>query len=251
MRSITAHLIPVIFLLSPCFSSEVQHVIVFNDGSSIVSLIDSMDLETIHFRDNDSGEQYSKEMKDIYYIYSDFNKAFYFSPSIYDRLEYTEERGGWLVTVQEDTLKYDQISFNRNLKDPLVLLYLSNGGFKTVPLLDVHAIRVDATAIEHSVKKGARASGAAFLVAAFFQLKNSFSNYSKFVPKPLSKVNGEQFQSITFLIPLTTVGWMAYDIYFDKRTSYFRPLEREDRFPRTMRCPDNRGRLAQVVRARS
>lgn len=234
MKSIHCLLILLFSLVSSGLSEEVQHVIVFFDGTSKVSLIDSVNLERIYYRDNDTGQQHSTEMKNIYYIYSDYNKVFYFSPSIYDHLDYAEERGGSLTTVREDTLEYDQISFNRNLKDPLVLLFLSNGGFKTVPLLDVHSIRVDATAIEHSVKKGARISGASFLVVMLYQLKQSFSNYSKFTPKPLSKVNGEQFQSITFLIPLTIVGWMAYDIYFDKRTSYFRPLEREDRFPRDM-----------------
>ena len=45
---------------------------------------------------------------------------------------------------------------------------------------------------------------------------------------------GQQYQSVTVILPLSTIGWMVYDLYFDKRTHYFRPLIREDSFPHSM-----------------
>ena len=214
--------------------NDVQHVIVMNDGKSKIGLIDSMDYNTVHYFDIDEQKQISTNMQEIYYIYEDLNKSFYFSPSLFDRLDYAEERGGYVITVQNDTIFYNQVKFNRNLKDPLALLYLRDGGFSTIPLLDLHAIRVDKTVIEHSVRKGARATSAAFLISVYFHLKDSFSNATNYLPNFVQTENGEQFQSITFIFPVTTMGWMIYDLIIDKRTNYIRPLEREKQFPRSM-----------------
>ena len=227
-------LLTVIFSFSAGNAANVQHVIMFNDGQSRIGLIDSMDYDAVHYFDIDEQRQVTLSMDEVYFIYEDLNKSFYFSPSFFDRLAFAEERGGYLITVQNDTLVYDQITFNSNLKNPLALLYLSNGGFSTVPILDIHAVRVDKTAIEHSVRKGARTAGYGFMISMYFQLKNSFSNASNYLPKFVQSSNGKQYQSITFLFPAITMGWMTYDLIVDKRTSYIRPLQRGDQFPRSM-----------------
>ncbi len=234
MKHISHILLTAFLFFSYGISADVQHVIMFNDGHSKIGLIDSMDYHAVHYFDIDEQKQVTLNMKEVYYIYEDLNKSFYFSPSFFDRLEYAEERGGYIVTVENDTILYDQVKFNSNLKDPLALLYLSDGGFNTIPLLNIHAIRVDKTVIEHSVRNGARATTVAFLVSMYFQLKDSFSNASNYLPKLVQTDNGQQFQSITFLFPAATMGWMMYDLVVDKRTSYVRPLEREDHFPRSM-----------------
>jgi len=72
------------------------------------------------------------------------------------------------------------------------------------------------------------------MISMYFQLKNSFSNASNYLPKFVQSSNGKQYQSITFLFPAITMGWMTYDLIVDKRTSYIRPLQREDQFPRSM-----------------
>lgn len=234
MKQFPAIFLAVVFYFSPAISGNVQHVIMFNDGHSRIGLIDSLDYDAVHYFDIDDQKPVSISMDDVYYIYEDLNQSFYFSPSFFDRLTYAEERGGYIVTVQNDTMIYDQITFNSNLIDPVALVYLSDGGFATVPILDIHSIRVDKTVIEHSVRKGARATSIAFLVSVYFQLKDSFSNAANYLPKLVQSSNGKQYQSITFLFPAATMGWMTYDLIVDKRTSYIRPLDREDTFPRSM-----------------
>ena len=45
---------------------------------------------------------------------------------------------------------------------------------------------------------------------------------------------GVTFASVSYLIPLSVLGSMFWDVYKDKRSFYFHPLEKETPYPRSM-----------------
>ncbi|MFQ6606785.1 MAG: hypothetical protein ACE5DP_03950, partial [Fidelibacterota bacterium] len=60
------------------------------------------------------------------------------------------------------------------------------------------------------------------------------TSVKNFLPQPVLTKTGRQYQSLTFLVPVGTMAWMAYDIYFDKRTHYLVPKQRNAPYPRDM-----------------
>ncbi len=45
---------------------------------------------------------------------------------------------------------------------------------------------------------------------------------------------GKTYQAMNLAVPLTTMGWMIYDLCKDTRTQFFCPVERDQHFPRNM-----------------
>jgi len=83
--------------------AEVKDVIVFFDGSTGIALVDSIEFDSLKYIDHDSGDTLRIAKKEAYFVYNDFGRMFYYSPSSYLRMEFLEEYGGYIRTVYEDT----------------------------------------------------------------------------------------------------------------------------------------------------
>ncbi len=255
----TINLIFFFFLINILFA-DVSHVIVFTDGSTQVSLIDSITTDSLFYQNYDTQDYQTISLKNVYFIYNDFQRLFYTSPSFHRRLDLLEERGGHLVTNLRDTLYYNRIRFDRQMIRPVAYLYTETDSLISVEFLSIHHIRSDLSIMETSVRKGFYSSLGVFATATLFDIltgwidatKNapllsmdSFLHLAattknegldiapKFTPISIDKT-GTQYSSMNLLIPLSTMGWMAYDLYFDRRTHYFVPEKRTEQFPRSM-----------------
>lgn len=234
-----------------------KEVVVYTDGTSSVGLIDSLTTDSVYFNDFDTQTSQVKPLKGVYFIYNSFGKLLYMSRSFQDRLTQIEERGGMAITTEGDTLWYDRAAFNHNMLDPKALFYQEGVKYpRIVSLLDLQLVRSDASVMEYSVRNGFRMSMGLFLFSAaletwfgyrdrktkettFFQgLKimgaEAGTNINRFLPKPVLSKTGHQYQSLTFLVPVGTMAWMIYDIYFDKRSHYLVPTQRTTPYPRDM-----------------
>ncbi len=240
--------------------ADVSHVIVFTDGSTTVGLIDSMSTDSIHFRNYDSNKLDRISLKNIYFIYNDFQRLFYVSPFLNHRLDLLEERGGYLITNESDTISYHRVQFDRQMIRPMAYLYTETDSLIPVEFLSIHHIRSDLSVMENSVRNGFYSSLALFTTATVIEILSGWLNETKgesrfsmssvkafgasakdesfdLVPKfKLLSIHktGTQYSTINFTIPAATMGWMVYDLYFDRRTHYFTPFDRTDRFPRKM-----------------
>jgi hypothetical protein len=240
-------------------SAQVKHVIVFTDGTTRMGLIDSLTTDSVYYYDTDREQKEVLSLKKVYFIYNDFNKLFFFSPSLHDRLDYLEERGGMVITTWGDSLPYHQIKFDRHWRDPKIYLDPETDSIRTLNFLDAYSIQADRSVLELSVRRGFCASVGLFLLGTSLEIIGDFRDrhtgkllsmtavrilsseiwdegkdlLPKFSPAGL-KQTGVTYHSLTFFTPLTTFGWMAYDLYFDKRTQYIRPLDRQHPFPRDM-----------------
>jgi len=247
-----------LFLIFISFSFcqyNVQHIVMNLDGTSTVGIVDSMNSETVYITPEDMNEQQSLILDDIYYIYNSFGKLYYISPNYEDRLNLIEERSGFLITTTGDTLNYTAIEIDRRMDEPYVYLATNESdlGHK-ISLFDVHLIRIDASYMEHSVRRGCITGVCLVLTGFGLQTLSYYGDRSENLPEDASLFQkaktmggalgssimnfipgeGQQYQSVTVILPLATIGWMTYDYIFDKRTHYFRPLIREDKYPHSM-----------------
>ncbi len=217
-----------------------------------------MNTESVFITPENDDKQTSLNLNDVYYIYNSFGKLYYISPNYEDRLNLIEERSGFLITTSGDTLDYTTIEIDRRMDEPYIYLASEDNELAhKISLFDVHLIRIDASYMEHSVRRGCITGICLVLTGLTLQ---SFSYYGdrsenlsedaslfqkaktmggamgtsimNFIPGFSS--SGQQYQSVTVIFPVSSIGWMVYDYLFDKRIHYFRPLIREDQFPHSM-----------------
>ena len=156
-----------LFFLPALIKAEVKDVIVFFDGSTAIALIDSIEFDSLKYIDRDTGDTLRIAKKEAYFVYNDFGRMFYYSPSSYLRMDFLEEYGGYIQTVNEDTIFYDRIYFDRKMIRPQVALYQENEElpFMKLPFQDIHFIRASGSALRKSVRNGFNTSLISFSIA--------------------------------------------------------------------------------------
>ena len=244
--------------LTFCFPQDVKHIIVNLDGSSVVGLVDSMNTDSVFITPEDDSAHLTIGLNNVYYIYNSFGKLYYISPSYEDRINLIEERSGYLITTIGDTLYYAYIEIDRRMDQPYI--YLSSAeeelGQK-VSLFDIHLIRSDASYMEHSVRRGFITGTCLVMTGLALQTLSNYGDRRDKLPDDASLFQksktmgsalgtsvknfipglssaGNQFQTLTIIFPVSSIGWMVYDYIFDKRTHYFRSMVREEKFPHSM-----------------
>ena len=242
------HIWVIFLLLLPSLgTAEVRNIVVFFDGSTAITLIDSIEFDSLKYIDRDSGDTLRIAKKEAYFVYNDFGRMFYYSPSSYLRMEFLEEYGGFVRMVNGDTIYYDQILFDKKMIRPHVALYQGGNDlpFTKVPFQDIHFVRADGSVLRKSVRNGFYTSIGSFTVNMLLQIYSEYNESGLLIKAMVNGVNnimpgfppektGAQYHSLTFFTPAATVAWMIFDIIFDRRTQYFRPLEREKIYPRSM-----------------
>ncbi len=241
-----------------CLSQNVKHIVVELDGSTSVGLLDSMTANSVFITTEIDSNQSTIPLNKVYYIYNTFGKLYYISPHYEDRINLIEERSGYIVKTIGDTIYYSRIEIDRRMDQPYI--YLSSFDDELahkVSLFDIHLIRTDASYMEHSVRRGAITGSCLMLTGIALQIlfnygdrKDNLPNDASLFQKaktmggamgasfmnfmPGASSAGNQYQTVTIIFPLSTIGWMVYDYIYDKRTHYFRPLLREEKFPHSM-----------------
>jgi len=237
----------------------VNHIIVFYDGKAKVTYIDSLNENEVFCTNKDSTKT-SYLLDQIYFIYNDFGKMFYSSPSLQFRMDYIENYGGTLISVDKDTFQYKKIEFNRNMRNSMAYITTEADSFIAVPLLNIYRIDTDLAFMEQSVKRGFYTAISGFLLATTFQIigdyfdkrepESSFGQKigvlssavwdqgNDILPKVSAaglKENGVTYQSLTFLTPISTISWMAFDYFFEWKSNYFRPFTLSEPYPKQMK----------------
>ena len=238
----------ILLLLLPSLGkAEVSNIVVFFDGSTAITLIDSIEFDSLKYIDRDSGDTLRIAKKKAYFVYNDFGRMFYYSPSSYLRMKFLEEYGGFVRMVNGNTIFYDQILFDKKMIRPHVALYQEGDDlpFTKVPFQDIHFVRADGSVLRKSVRNGFYTSIGSFTVSMLLQIYSKFNASGQLIKAVVNGVNtimpgfppektGSQYHSLTFFTPAATMTWMMIDLIFDRRTQYFRPLEREKEYPRSM-----------------
>ena len=250
-----------VIILGSQLNAEVEDIIILTSGEAVIGKI-------LSFTDNDliltalnESESDTIPLKQVYFAYNHFGKILHFSRSLSDRLEYIEHYSGYLITTQGDTVYYQQIYFDQRNTDPLAYLTVDKELAPIrIPFLEIELIRMSAERFEASVKRGGISGCSTLLLlsgmstmlyftedytgegifsaSGLTTMGNSASkSITDFLPE-LSFMGlneqGKSFQLATLILPASTLGWMAYDWYFDKRTIYLNPIKTNHPFPANM-----------------
>ena len=179
-----AQQISVIFLLllPSLGTAEVRNIIVFFDGSTAITLIDSIEFDSLKYIDRDNGDTLRIAKKEAYFVYNDFGRMFYYSPSSYLRMEFLEEYGGFVRLVNGDTIYYDEILFDRKMIRPRVALYQLGEDlpFTKIPFQDIHFVRANGSVLRKSVRNGFYTSVGSFTFTTLFQIYSEYSETELF-----------------------------------------------------------------------
>ena len=249
MKQICILFILISFLLSEDSNSDVSHIILTYKGSSIDCIIDSMGYEYIYFLEKDSVEVDSIKLKKIFYIFNNHNKVFYYSWSFEENIRRIQNRTGTLITSNNDSIKFIDISFFKDMINPEIFLKIGQNKSQFVSLLEVRKIETDFSILHYAVKRGFYYPLALFILSTVIEINSDVSNGARFFPAASNQFDdlmpyidysgwpsgsGSNYQAFTTILPISVMSTMIYDVLLKKNIFYFNPVFKGKTFNRSM-----------------
>jgi len=228
--------------------TDVHHVIVKYNGKSIVASVDSIGMEFVYFVSKDTGDSDSLYLRDIYYIYNDFNRVFHSSWSFEQNLQKMNNRTGTIYTLSGDTINVLDIQFNNDMINPEVFIKTDINQSKFIPLLHIEKINTDYSILEYSIERGFFYPFYTFLIGATLDTRLKWHKDRRLIPQVWDQYNdllpkasfiglyetGVTYKSISYIIPISVLTSMIYDLWKQKHSFYFTPVYEEKIFGRNM-----------------
>ena len=234
--------------IADSLDTDVNHVIIDHKGNSIIALIDSIDLDRVYYKNKNSTENSTMDIDKVYFIYNDYDRIYHYDWSYYENLRRIKNRTGKIITLKNDSISFKDIDFSSNRIFPEVLVHGTNDTSFYMPALDVYKIQTDYSIMQYAVERGFWYSFTTFILSAALDTRLKWDKNRRFAPQVWDQYNdllpainildrkptGVTYASVSYIIPLSVLGSMLWDIYKDKRSFYFHPLEKNKPYPRTM-----------------
>ena len=234
--------------IADSLDTDVNHVIIDHKGNSIIALIDSIDLDRVYYKKKNSAENSTMDIDKVYFIYNDYDRIYHYDWSYYENLRRIRNRTGKIITLKNDSISFKDIEFSSNRIFPEVLVHGTNDTSFYMPALDVYKIQTDYSIMQYAVERGFWYSFTTFILSAALDTRLKWDKSRRFSPQVWDQYNdllpalniigakttGVTYASVSYIIPISVVGSMLWDIWKDKRSFYFHPLEKNKPYPRTM-----------------
>jgi hypothetical protein len=234
--------------IADSLDTDVNHVIIDHKGNSIIALIDSIDLDRVYYKNKNSTENSTMDIDKVYFIYNDYDRIYHYDWSYYENLRRIKNRTGKIITLKNDSISFKDIEFSSNRIFPEVLVHGTNDTSFYMPALDVYKIQTDYSIMQYAVERGFWYSFTTFILSAALDTRLKWDKSRRFSPQVWDQYNdllpalniigakttGVTYASVSYIIPISVVGSMLWDIWKDKRSFYFHPLEKNKPYPRTM-----------------
>ena len=234
--------------IADSLDTDVNHVIIDHKGNSIIALIDSIDLDRVYFKKKNSAENSIMDIDKVYFIYNDYDRIYHYDWSYYENLRRIKNRTGKIITLKNDSISFKDIDFSSNRIFPEVIVHGTNDTSFYMPALDVYKIQTDYSIMQYAVERGFWYSFTTFILSAALDTRLKWDKSRRFSPQVWDQYNdllpalniigakttGVTYASVSYIIPISVVGSMLWDIWKDKRSFYFHPLEKNKPYPRTM-----------------
>ena len=242
----------IIIILSAILSgdsldTDVNHVIVDHKGNSIVAIIDSIDLDFVFYKVKGNGESDTIDIDKIYFIYNDFDRVYQYDWSFYENIRRISHRTGKIITIDNDTIAFKDIEFTGNRILPEILVTGLNDTSFYMSMLRVYKVQTDFSILHYAAERGFWYSFNSFILSAALDARIKWDDGRRFSPQVWDQYNdllpavsfllddtGPTYESVSFLIPISVLGSMIWDIWKDKRSFYFHPVEKDEPYPRNM-----------------
>ena len=141
------------FLRSESAKLDVKHMIVEYNGATTEGFVDSIGYQFLYFVPKDSVDMDSMALKDIYYVYNDFNRVFHYSWSFEENVRRMENRTGKVFTVQGDTMEFINIQFNKDMVNPEILIKTGIDHSEFVSMLQIEKIEINFSNSSYAVRE--------------------------------------------------------------------------------------------------
>ena len=234
--------------IADSLDTDVNHVIIDHKGNSIIALIDSIDLDRVYYKKKNSAENSTMDIDKVYFIYNDYDRIYHYDWSYYENLRRIKNRTGKIITLKNDSISFKDIEFSSNRIFPEILVHGTNDTSFYMPALDVYKIQTDYSIMQYAVERGFWYSFTTFILSAALDTRLKWDKSRRFSPQVWDQYNdllpalniigakttGVTYASVSYIIPISVVGSMLWDIWKDKRSFYFHPLEKNTPYPRTM-----------------
>ena len=236
------------FTYADSSDTDVNHVIIDHKGNSIQAIIDSIDLDNVYFQNKLKKESEVIDIDKVYFIFNDFDRVYHYDWSYYENLRRITNRTGKIITLDNDSINFKDIEFSSNRISPEILVHGTNDTSFYMKSLDVYKIQTDYSILHYAAERGFWYSFSAFILSAAIDTRLKWDDSRRFAPQIWDQYNdllpalnflnlgptGVTYDSVSYLIPLSVLSSMLWDIYKDKRSFYFHPLEKDTPYPRTM-----------------
>ena len=235
-------------LSADSLDTDVNHVIVDHKGNSITAIIDSIDLDRVYYKNKIDNEPSQIDIRKVYFIYNEYDRIYHYDWSYYENLRRITNRTGKIITLDNDSISFNNIEFSSNRIFPEILVHGTNDTSFYMKSLDVYKIQTDYSILHYAAERGFWYSFSSFILSAAIDTKIKWDKDRRFSPQVWDQYNdllpainilnrkptGVTYASVSYIIPLSVLGSMLWDIYKDKRSFYFHPLEKDTPYPRTM-----------------
>jgi len=234
--------------IADSLDTDVNHVIIDHKGNSIIALIDSIDIDRVYYKKKNNAENSTMDIDKVYFIYNDYDRIYHYDWSYYENLRRIRNRTGEIITLKNDSISFKDIEFSSNRIFPEVLVHGTNDTSFYLPALDVYKIQTDYSIMQYAVERGFWYSFTTFILSAALDTRLKWDKSRRFSPQVWDQYNdllpalniigakttGVTYASVSYIIPISVAGSMLWDIWKDKRSFYFHPLEKNKPYPRTM-----------------
>jgi hypothetical protein len=218
------------------------------NGKSIVGSVDSIGMEFVYFYSKDTGGSDSLYLRDVYYIYNDFNRVFHSSWSFEQNLQKMNNRTGTIYTLSGDTIIFLDIKFNNDMINPELFIKTGINQSEFIPLLHIEKIKTDYSILEYSIERGFFYPFYTFLIGATLDIRLKWDKDRRMIPQVWDQYNdllpkasfiglyetGVTYKTISYIIPTSVLASMIYDLWKQKNSFYFTPVYEENKFGRNM-----------------
>ena len=229
-------------------NTDVNHVIIDHKGNSIIAIIDSIDLDKVYYKTKEDNKSSQINIDKVYFIYNDYDRIYHYDWSYYENLRRITNRTGKIITLDNDSISFKNIEFSSNRISPEILVHGTNDTSFYMKSLDVYKIETDYSILHYAAERGFWYSFSSFILSAAIDTKIKWNDDRRFAPQVWDQYNdllpaidligrsptGVTYASVSYIIPLSVLGSILWDIHKDKRSFYFHPLEKDTPYPRTM-----------------
>ena len=217
-----------VLLVGVMARGEVRHKVIFRGGSAMTGYVSEMTHDSLKVIPSSGGRQVSVALDTVLYVHNSKGKLFYLAPQIRKFFEKGLGRGGIITTVGGEDIHYRRLGRELFMFAPkLVYETKEKPERHEIMLTDIHKVQLDHTVSEYAVKKGALAGAGVttFLFLIEFKAIKELFNLSK-----LFNTANAAYKTGTTIIPLTTLGWVAYDFFRGERELIINPLKEKKPF---------------------
>jgi len=236
------------FLWSQEDSKDVEHVIVKYNGEAIVGYIDSIGYDLMYYTPKDSSHTDSINLRHVYYAFNDYQKVFHYSWSFIENIQRMIDRPATLYTISGDTIQLNKVRFKPDMLSPEIFIQKTSNNSEFISLFDIEKIITDYSIMEYSIERGFFYSFYSFLAATTINTLTKYDSERRYIPQIWDQYNellprltivglrdtGKAYESASFLIPVSVLLSMIYDVWKNKNEFFFSPLTQDKKFERNM-----------------